>query len=265
MKAIAILPEGDDAHPTTFRAVTTDRKAAGRTPGEALDALTSQLGAEKASSAVVVQLFRPDSHFTAEQSERLAALMERWRTARDAGSALSPAEQAELEKLVEEEIQGSAERSAQMSRALETTQPPRHPRSDEKATELIALRELERLYDVRAHSTIWLAGIFGMLLGCSITYYSTLRRGPLDSLLAIHIPIFGLAINVVDFALVVSLVSTAISLLAIQRSGAAYKRAINYLYAQVEGSRRPAELEASDRPPEQSASGAEQRGQVGAR
>ena len=114
MKAIAILPEGDDAHPTAFRAVTTDRKAAGRTPGEALDALTSQLGEEKAGASVVVQLFRPDSHFTAEQRERLSTLMERWRIARDAGSALPPAEQAELEKLVEEELHGSAKRSAQV-------------------------------------------------------------------------------------------------------------------------------------------------------
>lgn len=81
MKAIAILPEGDDAQPTAFRAVTRDRKAAGRTPGEALDALTSQLGEEKAGAAVIVQLFRPDSHFTAEQSERLSTLMARWRIA----------------------------------------------------------------------------------------------------------------------------------------------------------------------------------------
>ncbi|HEX8118443.1 MAG TPA: hypothetical protein VF521_14300, partial [Pyrinomonadaceae bacterium] len=132
MKAIAILPEGDDTHPTTFRAVTADGKAAGRTPGEALDALTSQLGAEEAGAAVVVQLFRPDSHFTAQQSERLSALMARWRTARDAGSALPPAEQAELEKLVEDELHASAERSAQMSRELETTGELRRLRVDEK-------------------------------------------------------------------------------------------------------------------------------------
>jgi hypothetical protein len=122
MKAIAILPEADDAHPTTFRAVTEDRKAAGRTPGEALDALTSQLGAEKANSAVIVQLFHPDNYFTAEQRERLSILMERWQAARDMGSALPPAEQAELEKLVEEELQGSAGRTAQMSREFEAAQ-----------------------------------------------------------------------------------------------------------------------------------------------
>ncbi|MBV8858387.1 MAG: hypothetical protein JOZ02_15750 [Acidobacteria bacterium] len=131
MKAVAILPEADEAHPTAFRAVTADGKASGRTPGEALDALTSQSGAEKAGAAVIVQLFHPDNYFTAEQSERLSTLMARWRTARDAGSALPPAEQAELERLVEEELHGSAERAAQTSRELEAAQPPREPRSNQ--------------------------------------------------------------------------------------------------------------------------------------
>jgi hypothetical protein len=131
MKAIAILPEGDDAHPTAFRAVIAGRKADGRTPGEALDALTSQIGAEKDGAAVIVQLFQPDSYFTAEQRERLSGLMARWRTEREAGSTLPPAEQAELERLVEEELQGSAERAAQMSRELETTGELHH-RADEK-------------------------------------------------------------------------------------------------------------------------------------
>ncbi len=124
MRAIAILPEGDHALPTTFHAVTTDRKAAGRTPGEALDALTSQLGDEQAGAAVIVQLFRPDNYFTAEQRERLSTLMERWRAARDAGSALPPAEQDELARLVDEELHGSAERAAQMSRELGTAGEP---------------------------------------------------------------------------------------------------------------------------------------------
>lgn len=125
MKTIAILAEGGGGHPTTFHAITAGRKADGRTPGEALDALTSQLGAEESGAAVILQPFLPDRHFSAEQSERLSTLMARWRAARETGRALPPSEQSELERLVDEELEGSAERAAEMSRELETAQAPR--------------------------------------------------------------------------------------------------------------------------------------------
>lgn len=178
MKAIAILPEGDDAHPKAFRAVAGARKAAGRTPGEALDALTSQPGAEKTGAAVVVQLFQPDSHFTAEQSERLSTLMARWRIARDLGSDLPPAEQEELKRLVEQELQGSAERSARMSHEFETAR--RRRDYEEKKAELRLSFEKERRRASRLYRTGLAVSVFGVLLmtGVGILFLSgTLPSG----------------------------------------------------------------------------------------
>ena len=84
--------------------------------GEALDTLTSQLGAEATATTIIVQQFRPDAFFTAEQRDRLSALMARWRAARETGNTLPPTEQAELERLVDEELHGATERSAQWVR-----------------------------------------------------------------------------------------------------------------------------------------------------
>lgn len=52
----------------------------------------------------------PDKFFTAEQQKRLAHLMSKWRTARDSGSKLSTDQQAELETLIDAELEGSAKR-----------------------------------------------------------------------------------------------------------------------------------------------------------
>jgi hypothetical protein len=57
-----------------------------------------------------------DELFTAEQQQRLAELMERWKAARDAGNPLPPEEQAELDALVEAEQRAAIERSAALSR-----------------------------------------------------------------------------------------------------------------------------------------------------
>jgi hypothetical protein len=61
---------------------------------------------------------RPDEFFTAQQQERLAALMERWRAARDAGASLPPDEQAELDALVQAEVRAAGERAAAILRQL---------------------------------------------------------------------------------------------------------------------------------------------------
>lgn len=53
----------------------------------------------------------PDVWFTAAQQERLAFLMERWRLARDGGEALSSDEQAELEALIDTELEAAIQRS----------------------------------------------------------------------------------------------------------------------------------------------------------
>jgi len=95
-----------------YRAVAGARQAVAKTAGAALDALTAQLSPEESGTLVVVQNHRPDQFFTAEQQRRLEGLMHRWRTARDAGKSLSSAEQAELNALVDAEVQASGERAA---------------------------------------------------------------------------------------------------------------------------------------------------------
>jgi hypothetical protein len=111
MTTIAILPESAGQSGTIYRAVAGKRESVGRTAGEALDALTTQLSADETSTLVIVQHWRPDRFFTAEQQQRLAELMSRFRAARDARSALPPDEQAELEALVEAELQGATRRA----------------------------------------------------------------------------------------------------------------------------------------------------------
>jgi hypothetical protein len=51
-----------------------------------------------------IQPFQPDELFSVEKITRLTELMQCWRKARDAGQALSAAEQSELTHLVEAEL-----------------------------------------------------------------------------------------------------------------------------------------------------------------
>jgi hypothetical protein len=162
MRTIAILPEQGENHLMTFSAVTTGRKATGRTVGEALDALTSQLSAEETYTPVIVQQFRPDRHFSAEQRDRLATLMARQQAALETGEALSAVEQSELERLVDEEIQGAGKRAAQMLRNLKTAQLRRSyqgiwPR-------LKAWYETERWLDLQLHRGVLGTNIFDLFL-----------------------------------------------------------------------------------------------------
>ena len=53
----------------------------------------------------------PDRFFSAQQQRRLEELMQRWRTVRDAGKPFSASEQAELNALVEAEVQASGVRA----------------------------------------------------------------------------------------------------------------------------------------------------------
>jgi hypothetical protein len=112
MTTISILPENPGGNGTTYRAVAGKLQSVGRTAGEALDALTAQLGESESGTLLVVQHMRPDSFFTAQQQERLDALMERWRQSRDSGTTLPPNEQAELDALVEAELQAAGQRAA---------------------------------------------------------------------------------------------------------------------------------------------------------
>jgi hypothetical protein len=118
MTKVAIVPIPTGQGALSYRAIAGEKHAQGNTAGEALDALTAQLSADEASTLVIVQSLRPDRFFTAAQQERLAVLMDRWRTARDQGVTLPAAEQTELEALMAGELQASAARAAALAAAL---------------------------------------------------------------------------------------------------------------------------------------------------
>src|SRR5438552_12015446 len=111
MTKIAILPE-PSVGGTVYRAVAGARQAVGKTVGGALDALTAQLPPEESGTLIVVQNHRADQFFSAQQQQRLEKLMGRWRAARDSRKALSSSDQAELNDLVDAEVQASGERAA---------------------------------------------------------------------------------------------------------------------------------------------------------
>lgn len=118
MTKVAILPIPTEKGEGSYRAVAGDKRSQGRTAGEALDALTTQLSDEEASTLVIVQSLRPDRFFNVAQQQRLAELMERWRTDRDRGKDMSADEQAELEALVEAEFRAAGDRAAALADEL---------------------------------------------------------------------------------------------------------------------------------------------------
>jgi hypothetical protein len=118
MNTITIFPEDPQAQTSRFRAVAGEKQSVGATAGEALDALTAQLGEPRSTTLVVVQPMQADALFTAEQQQRLAELMARWRAAREAGTALPPLEQAELDALVEAELRAAVQRTAALAQQL---------------------------------------------------------------------------------------------------------------------------------------------------
>jgi hypothetical protein len=111
MQAISIstLPTIDGAQ--LYRAATGDRTATGKTIGEALDALTLQSGQTEYNGFLLLQNHQPDQFFTAEQQERLQALVTMQRSAINQGEELPPEQQAELELLIETELLATAERA----------------------------------------------------------------------------------------------------------------------------------------------------------
>ena len=112
MAHIEILPVRAADGEVTYHALAGDKRSRGRTAGEALDALRSQLSEAEGTTLVVVQGLSPDRFFDARQQQRLAELMARWRDARDGGRDLPAEEQSELDALIEEEVRASARRTA---------------------------------------------------------------------------------------------------------------------------------------------------------
>ncbi len=118
MTRVTVLREGADSQEATYRAVGGHTQAMGRTAGEAVDALAARLPEEHAGTLIIVRDLRPDRFFTSEQRRRLDELMVRWRAERDAGTTLPAEERAELERLVDEEVQATAVRAAEAWREL---------------------------------------------------------------------------------------------------------------------------------------------------
>lgn len=117
MVTITILPEESDR----YRALSGDKESTGRTAGEALDALTSQLTEEEGGALVIVQTHKPDQFFNAAAQERLTELM-RLREAR----SLTAKEEGELEFLVEWELLGARARAKAMMKAARVDDKPRN-------------------------------------------------------------------------------------------------------------------------------------------
>jgi len=116
MTTVSIVPISAEEGGTAYRALSGRRRGAGKTPGEALDAILEQ---DESATLVVIQRNGPDRFFTADQRRRLEDLMVRWRAARDAGSTLAPHEQEELEGLVEAELRAAGHRAAALADELE--------------------------------------------------------------------------------------------------------------------------------------------------
>jgi hypothetical protein len=114
MQTIAILPESTPGK-LSYRAICGSHQAIGLTPGQALDQLEVQLTQEPeqqiGETLVILQRFRPDDLFTAQQQARLRELMDRHHCAINQGQPLDPDLQAELEQLVEAELEANIRRS----------------------------------------------------------------------------------------------------------------------------------------------------------
>jgi len=114
MTKVAILPVATPSGEISYHALAGGKQSYGATAGAALDALSVQLEGDEDDTLVVVQRQRPDGFFDQAKQRRLAELMTLWRCARDSGSALPPGQQAELDRLIEAEIEASARRTAAM-------------------------------------------------------------------------------------------------------------------------------------------------------
>jgi regulator of protease activity HflC (stomatin/prohibitin superfamily) len=77
--------------------------------GEALDALTADWGDKIEETAVFIQRFQPDTYFTAAQYCRMQELLARRAT-------LTAAERAELESLIDAELDATVARTESLMR-----------------------------------------------------------------------------------------------------------------------------------------------------
>ena len=114
MTKVTITAEQPDSPDTLFRASAMEIESVGPTPGAALDALTARLGNANVGTLIVVQNLHGDEFFSEAQQHRLRELLDQWRAVRERGETLSLEARAELEALVDSELDGSARRAAAM-------------------------------------------------------------------------------------------------------------------------------------------------------
>jgi hypothetical protein len=111
MTKVAVYHDSADLELMSYRAVSGRKQAMGRTAGEALDALASQLPQEETGPLVIVRKMGPDQFFSAEQRSRLEELTELRRKAIAANSRLAAHDEAELEQLVDAELRAATRRA----------------------------------------------------------------------------------------------------------------------------------------------------------
>ena len=98
-----------------FRAISGEKKSVGNTVGEAIDALTGQIENADKETIFIVQRFQPDEFFTASQQKRLSELMQKLRKAQAEDREMNFKERAELEDLIDAELEGSARRAESLA------------------------------------------------------------------------------------------------------------------------------------------------------
>jgi hypothetical protein len=107
MRTISITTVSATNGDRLYRAVMGSQQSTGKTAGEALDALTVQMGSTEVNGFLLLPNFQPDQFFTAHQQQRLTELMNSWRVVRDRGEELPPEQQAELDNLIETDLLAS--------------------------------------------------------------------------------------------------------------------------------------------------------------
>jgi hypothetical protein len=110
--AVAILPLPTERGGIAYYGMAGEKRSRGSTAGQALDALMAQLPEAQDFLLVVLRSSRPDHFFDASQRQRLRELLDAWRKAKEAGTALLPEGQAELDALIKTEFRAAADRAA---------------------------------------------------------------------------------------------------------------------------------------------------------
>jgi hypothetical protein len=115
---VTILPVFNTEGEISFEAVSGNKSSLGKTPGEALDAISVHLSDDQAGTLVVIQSFRPDRFFSASEQRRLSELLERRSRVHQQGGGLPESEQVELEALIEAEVRAAGKRAAALADEL---------------------------------------------------------------------------------------------------------------------------------------------------